>query len=114
MKTFIQNGSMITVTAPTGGVASGAGIIVGSLFGVDAFTAAEGESVEVATTGVYELPKDSLAAIALGARVSWDDAAKQIKVPAVGLYPVGIATKAAGDGITTVRVRLDGVATAAA
>lgn len=52
--------------------------------------------------------------IALGDRVSWDDAAKQIKPAAVGLYPVGIATEAVGSGVTTVKVRLDGVATAAA
>ena len=114
MKTFIQNGNVITVIAPTGGIVSGAGIIVGSLFGVAAFTAAESEPVEIATTGVYELPKDSTAVIALGDRVSWDDAAKQIKLPALGLYPVGIATEAAGSGVTTVKVRLDGVATIAA
>jgi predicted RecA/RadA family phage recombinase len=114
MKTFIQNGDLITVTAPPGGIASGAGIIVGSLFGVAAFTAAEGGSIEIATTGVYEQPKDSLAVIAVSDRVSWDDTAKQIKLPAVGLYPVGIATEAAGSGGATVKVRLDGVATAAA
>ncbi len=114
MKTFIQNGTMITVTAPAGGIASGAGFIVGSLFGVAAVTAAEGESVEIATTGVYELPKDPTAVIALGDRVSWDDAAKQIKPPAVGLYPVGIAIEAAGSGVATLKVRLDGIATQAA
>lgn len=114
MKTFIQNGAMITVTAPAGGIASGAGIVVGSLFGVAAVTAAEGDPVEIATTGVYELSKDPAAVIALGDRVAWDDAAKQIKLPTVGLYPVGIATEAAGNGTGTVKVRLDGVATQAA
>jgi predicted RecA/RadA family phage recombinase len=114
VKTFIQNGDVITVTAPAGGVASGEGVVVGALFGIAAFTAAEGEAVEIATRGVYILPKEPTAVIAVGDRVSWDDAAKQIKLPAVGLYPVGIATEAAGNGITTVRVRLDGVATAAA
>ncbi|MBX6321994.1 MAG: DUF2190 family protein [Rhodospirillaceae bacterium] len=114
MKTFIQNGDVITVTAPTGGVSSGDGVIVGSLFGVAAFTAAEGENVEIATTGVYELPKDPTAVIAAGAQVAWDTSAKQIDLPDTGFYPVGIAIEAAGNGITTVRVRLDGVATAAA
>lgn len=114
MKTFIQNGDVITVTAPTGGVASGDGAIVGSLFGVAAFTAAEGEVVEIATRGVYLLPKNPTAVIAAGAQVAWDAVEKQIDVPGTGLYPVGIATEAAGNGITTVRVRLDGVATAAA
>jgi len=52
--------------------------------------------------------------MAVGDRVAWDDAAKQIKPPAIGLYPVGVATEAAAVGVATVRVRLDGVATAAA
>jgi len=111
MKTFIQNGDVITVTAPTGGVASGDGVIVGSLFGIATFTAAEGEAVEIATRGVYVLPKEPTAVIAAGAQVAWDASAKQIDLPGTGLYPVGIATEAAGNGITTARVRLDGVAT---
>jgi predicted RecA/RadA family phage recombinase len=91
--------------------------------GVAAFTAAEdeaveiatavaqGESVEIATVGVYELPKLASAVIAAGARVAWDATENRIDLPGTGLYPVGIATEAAGDGVTTVRVRLDGVAT---
>ncbi len=114
MKTFIQNGDVITVTAPAGGVASGDGVIVGSLFGIAAFTAAEGEAVEIATRGVYILPKEPTAVIAVGAQVAWDATAKQIDLPGTGLYSVGIATESAGGGITAVRVRLDGVATAAA
>jgi predicted RecA/RadA family phage recombinase len=114
MKTFIQNGDVITVTAPTGGVASGDGVIVGSLFGIAAFTAAEGEAVEIATRGVYVLPKEPTAVIAAGDQVAWDATEKRIDLPGTGLYPVGIATEAAGTGITTVRVRLDGGATAAA
>jgi predicted RecA/RadA family phage recombinase len=113
MKTFIQNGDVITVTAPSGGVQSGDGVIVGSLFGVAAFTAAEGDPVEIATRGVYVLPKEPTAVIAAGDQVAWDATAKQIDLPGAGLYPVGIATEAAGNGIATVRVRLDGIATAA-
>jgi predicted RecA/RadA family phage recombinase len=114
MKNFIQNGDMISVTAPAGGIASGQGIVVGSLFGVAAKAAAEGESVEIATTGVYELPKAPATVIAQGARVAWDDAAKLVVLPGIGFYPFGIAVLAAGNGPTVVRVRLDGVATAAA
>ncbi|MBN8936802.1 MAG: DUF2190 family protein [Rhizobiales bacterium] len=114
MKTFIQNGDVITVTAPTGGVTSGGGVIVGALFGIAAFTAAEGEAVEIAVRGVYVLPKEPTAVIAAGAQVAWNATARQIDLPDTGLYPVGIATEAVGNGITTVRVRLDGVATAAA
>ncbi len=85
MKNFIQNGDMISVTAPAGGIASGQGILVGNLFGVAAKTAAEGESVEIATVCVYELPKAPATVIAAGARVAWDDAAKQVALPGTGL-----------------------------
>ena len=51
--------------------------------------------------------------LTLGVRVSWDAVAKLINVPASGRVPVGVATEAAGNGTTTVTVRLDGVATAA-
>ncbi len=114
MKNFIQRGDVITVTAPTGGVTSGQDVLVGNLFGVVAMTAAEGESVEIATLGVYELPKLVSAVIAAGARVAWDNTAKQVVLPGTGVVPIGIATIAAGNGVATVRVRLDGIGTAAA
>lgn len=40
------------------------GVLVGNLFGILAATAAEGESVEIATVGVCELPKLASAVIA--------------------------------------------------
>jgi predicted RecA/RadA family phage recombinase len=114
MKNYIQEGSIIAVTAPTGGVISGEGLIVGSLFGAALHSAAEGESLEVATDGVYRLPKASTVVLAIGTRVAWDNSAKNINVLGTGRFPVGIAAEAAGNGITSVAVRLDGVATVAA
>ncbi len=114
MKNFIQNGHMITVPAPTGGITSGQGMIVGGLFGIAATTAAEGANVEIATTGVYDLPKAPATVFTLGDRVAWDDTAKMIAPPAAGLYPVGVAIIAVGNGAVTVRVRLDGTTTTAA
>ena len=114
MKNFIQNGDVITVTAPAGGVTSGQSLLVGSLFGVVAYDALAGEPTEIATTGVFDLNKDAATVIGQGDRVAWDDTAREIALPGVGLYPVGIATLAAGDSATTVTVRLDGIATVAA
>lgn len=87
---------MIAVTAPAGGVTSGQGVLVGNLFGVAATTAAEGESVEIATVGVYELPKLVSAVIDAGDRVAWDDTAKLVVLPGTGMVPIGVATLAAG------------------
>ncbi|MFN4354377.1 DUF2190 family protein [Parvibaculum sp.] len=114
MKTYIQNGHVITVPTPTGGIASGDGLIVGSIFGITAYSSAEGAPVELSTTGVFQLPKASAAVLAIGTRVAWDNTAKQVNTPAAGRFPIGVAVEAAGNGVASVAVRLDGVATAAA
>ena len=114
MQNYIQNGHVIIVTTPAGGILSGEGLIVGNIFGVAAYSAAEGDPLELATTGVYKLPKATAAVLTVGARVAWDNTAKNINVPGAGRFPVGVATEAAGNGVTGVAVRLDGVATVAA
>jgi predicted RecA/RadA family phage recombinase len=114
MQNFIQNGHVIRVTTPAGGITSGTAIIVGSIFGIAAYSSSEGDPVELGTTGVYQLPKATAAVLTVGALVAWDNAVKNINVPGAGRFPVGVVTEAAGNGTTSVAVRLDGVATAAA
>ena len=114
MQNHIQKGDIITVPAPAGGIASGEGAIIGNIFGIAAYSAAAGDPVELATTGVYQLPKATAAVLAVGARVAWDNTAKNINAPGAGRFPLGIATEAAGNDVTSVAVRLDGVATVAA
>ena len=114
MQNYIQNGHVIIVTTPAGGILSGEGLIVGNIFGVAAYSAAEGDPLELATTGVYKLPKATAAVLTVGARVAWDNTAKNINVPGAGRFPVGVATEASGNGVTGVAVRLDGVATVTA
>lgn len=114
MKNHIQKGDVITVPAPAGGTASGEGVIVVNIFGIAAYAAAVGEPVEVSTVGVYQLLKATGAVLTVGARVAWDNTAKNINLPGTGRFPVGIATEAAGNGITSVAVRLDVVGTVAA
>lgn len=113
MKNYLQNGHVVRVTAPAGGIASGDALIVGSIFGIAAYSSAEGDPVELATLGVFQLPKASASVLTVGARVAWDDTAKEATTPAAGRFPIGVAVEAAGNGVTSVAVRLDGVATAA-
>ncbi len=51
MKTFIQEGNIITVTAAAN-IASGDDVLVGSIFGVAAADAVAGDEVEIGTVGV--------------------------------------------------------------
>jgi len=71
MKNFIQPGSTITVPAPAD-VLSGAGVLVGKLFGVANFDAKAGDPVEISRFGVYELAKTSGQAWTIGALIYFD------------------------------------------
>ena len=115
MKTFVQEGGTITLTSPTGGLLSGQGFVVGNIFAVAAYDAAEGAEVEGVTQGVFTLPK-AAGIIAEGAKVWWDDANKVIEnATGAGLFPIGVAVNGGGgDSAATVDVRLDGIAVTAA
>ena len=63
MKNHIQKGDVITVPAPAGGITSGEGTIIGNIFGIAAYAAAAGDPLELATSGVYHLPKATAAVL---------------------------------------------------
>jgi predicted RecA/RadA family phage recombinase len=107
MKNYVQEGNTITVTAPAT-VTSGQLVVVGSINGVAAFDAASGADIEVTVEGVFELPKVTTDVVAQGDRLYWDSGqAKLTKTAGTGSKPmVGVATAAAGNGVTTVNCRL--------
>jgi predicted RecA/RadA family phage recombinase len=103
MRNFVQPGEVITLPAPTGGIKSGEAMLVGAIFGVASFDAAEAADVEVATVGVFELPKDG-SVIAQGALLYWDASAAALTTTSTDNTLVGKAVAAAGGSATTVRV----------
>jgi predicted RecA/RadA family phage recombinase len=105
-KNYIQPGDVVTVAAPTGGVASGAGVLVGSLFGIAATTAAQGAPVEIVTTGVFTLPKLSAQAWTVGARIYWDDTNKHCTTTASTHKLIGVALAVADNPSAIGVVRL--------
>lgn len=108
MKNYIQPGDVITVTAPAT-VASGAGVLIGSLFGIAAGDAETGEPLDLATRGVFTMPKESAHVISVGEPVYFDDAAGDVgEEDTAHLARIGVAVEAAGNGATSVAVRLDG------
>jgi predicted RecA/RadA family phage recombinase len=56
MKNYIQDGDLITVTAPSA-VASGDFVQVGRIRGIAVTSASSGAQVELKTTGVFSIPK---------------------------------------------------------
>lgn len=104
MKNYVQQGDVLTLTAPYT-VTSGAGALVGGIFGVatgDVANAAEGEFV---IRGVYDIAKAS-GAVAVGDELYWDNTAKVVTTVPTGNTPIGFATQAQLTGDATARVRL--------
>lgn len=111
MKNYIQPGEVVAVPAPAT-VASGAGVQVGTLFGVAGFDAASGAKVEIHTRGAFELVKVGSQAWTVGVAIYWDDAAKKCTTAAAAgaNLPIGNALVAVGSGAgeTLGIVRLNG------
>jgi len=108
MKNFVQPGNTLTLTAPYA-VASGDGLLVGSLFGVAAGTAALGETIETALVGVFDLKKVASQAWSAGDKIYWDNTAKETTKTATANTLIGVAVEAVagGAGDTIGRVRLN-------
>lgn len=107
MKNYVQPGNTITLAAPYA-VASGDGLLVGSIFGVASGAAALGEPVEAALVGVFDLTKVGSQAWTAGAKVYWDNTNKRCTTAATDNTLIGVATEAvasgAGDNIGRVRL----------
>jgi predicted RecA/RadA family phage recombinase len=111
---YVQPGDKLTLPAPTGGVVKGRIYLIGALACVADATAAQTVETTFGTRGVYEFPKDGSASVnfAVGERVFWDPVNHRIAKTNAAHFPVGCVIEAAANADTTVKVRLDGVATA--
>lgn len=104
---MISDGATITITAG-GAIASGDGVLEGSIFGVAHDAAASGEDVVLNLCGEYTLPKTSAQAWTLGARIYWDDGNSECTTTATSNKLIGVATAVAANPSDTGTVRLNG------
>lgn len=109
MKNFVQEGEVLTVAAPVGGVVSGTPVLIGNLFGIPTTTAAATEMFALVTEGVFTLPKKSTDVLTVGLVVYWDDTNHYVTLTKASNYRIGVATAAAANPSSTVTVRLDSV-----
>lgn len=107
MRNYIQAGNTVTVAAPYA-LASGAGALVGTLFGVASGAADNGAEVELVTRGVFELPKLSAQAWTVGAIIYWDNTNKWCTTVASTNVAIGKALAVAANPTATGIVRLSG------
>jgi predicted RecA/RadA family phage recombinase len=107
MKNFYQSGEMLTVTAPYQ-VSSGGGVLVGSLFGIAAYDAANGTPVDMAPEGVFDITALNTDTGTVGTKMYWDNTNKRVTTTATSNTLIGVLTATKNNGDATARVYLDG------
>ena len=106
MKNYVADGNALTVTAPAT-VTAGAGVLIGSIFGVAANDAANGAELIINTQGVYDLAKAPAQVWTPGQLLYWAGAV--VTNVAATNKLIGVAARAELAGSTVGRVRLNGI-----
>lgn len=90
------------------GLLSGAGYMVGSIFGViqESNTSGAAAVRAVAIEGVHTVNKLTTDVVAVGDKLNWNDTTKELQAAAGDLDNVATAVEAAGNGVTEVKVKL--------
>ncbi len=106
MKNAVQDGIALTLTAPYALATSGLMFKVGSIIAIAQSAAAISTTVVGVVEGVFDIPKLSTDVVTQGATLYWDDTNKRLTLTSAGNTKAGYATAAAGNGVTTVSIRL--------
>src|SRR4051794_13980504 len=101
-KNFVKSGRVLSLIAPTGGVTTGVGVLLETVFAVALVTASAGVAFEGAVTGVWDLAKNSTDVWVVGDKIYWDNANKRCtNLPAAGFRYIGTASAAAANPSST-------------
>lgn len=108
-KNFVKPGRTITLIAPTGGVTTGIGVLIGAIFAIALNTVTVGNSFEATAEGVWDIAKLSTEVWIAGDKIYWDNGnARATNAPTAAMRLIGAANEAAANPTTTGRVRLNG------
>ncbi|MDH5187351.1 MAG: DUF2190 family protein [Rhodospirillaceae bacterium] len=108
---FVENGDNLLYTA-TAAISADDVVVVGQQIGIAMVDIANTETGTVAMEGVFTVPKVSAAVIAQGEAVLWDSSAgafdDNLAVAAAGdVSNACTAWEAAGNGVTTIKIKLN-------
>src|ERR1041385_5929400 len=97
MKTFIQSGKSLTLTAPYNRL-SGEGALVGGIFGVAAVDVTSGDDAAFDLVGVFSLAKVGSQAWSVGDLIYWDNSSKYCTKTVGSNKAIGYCTEDVGSG----------------
>jgi predicted RecA/RadA family phage recombinase len=104
---YVQPGQNIDQIAPTGGVTSGVGVLIGRLFSIALQTVAAAAAFVGTRVGVWSLAKTSAQAWSVGDKIYWDNTNKRAdNVPTAGFRRIGVCVEAAANPSSTGKVAL--------
>lgn len=107
---YLQPGTVLDLTSPTGGVVAGAAILIGSLVVVPTATVAQTLPFEGMVVGVFTLAKATGATWSEGQVLYFDSAAGNFATAqSATARRAGVAVAAAASGDTTGKVRLNNI-----
>ncbi len=106
MKNFVQPGNTIDIIAPSGGIVSGVGVRIVSLFGYAIATVAQTLPGVLQVEGVVDAAKLTADVMPVGTKVNWNNSNKELQLATSDLDGVATVVVAAGNGDTTVQVKL--------
>lgn len=108
---YIAQGDVITIPAPTGGVVAGTAYLIGGLVVIAKDTAAETVNFDAYVTGVHSVVKANSQAWTVGAVIYWDNSGAAFTTASTSNYRAGVAVEAVAStaGLIVGKVRLNGV-----
>lgn len=107
-KNYVQDGEVLTYTAGATAIASGAVVLMGKRIGISLSDIPANGSGSVAVTDVWSIAKLSTDVVAQGDLLYWDSANSRLTTTASGNTLAGYAFAAAGNGVTTVNIKING------
>lgn len=113
---YISQGDVLTLTAPSGGVTVNVPVLIGRMLVIPKNTVAETLAFDGIARGVVSVPKVGSQAWTEGANVYWDDTNKYFTTTATSNQYAGVAVAAVGSGAgaTTGTILLNGIGIKAA
>lgn len=108
MKTQVQDGMTLELTAPGGGVTTGVPLLIGSLFVIPMVTADAAAKFNGVTRGVHLLAKTSAQAWTEGQKIYWDNGNSRCDSDSTKGPLIGVAAAVAANPSATGAVLLNG------